>query len=104
MDRTEVRMLLDRNEEEGPMFPVVLERIAKKKGIEDRSELYRRYLEAGGEMDRETFEHHADAKATNLTDDFIKPLLDVLGVEDNDSAGALLLAYSYGRMPLHRRE
>jgi hypothetical protein len=85
--------------EEPPLFPVVLGEHMDEAGIEDLEELHRRYLEAGGDLDLETFRHEVRADSEDLYRGFVTPLRRVFGIADGDadSATPLALTYALGR-------
>ena len=116
MDRAELHALLERNEEEGPMFPVVLERYMERAGIEDLEELYGRFVQTdhahipvrglhlGKPVSFEEFKRHATAERTTLYGEFMSGVAEALGVDlQSKDGGILVLAYMFGRKPLRLR-
>ena len=119
MEGSEVQALLERNEEEGPMFPVVLERFMEERGIESLEELHRRFVESAGmatypcrgstavsPVSFEEFKRHISCEHKFLYGEVMLGLIGAFGLErprDDKEIAALTLAYVLGRKALPLR-
>jgi hypothetical protein len=83
--------------EEGPLFPVVLREHMDEAGIESLEELHRLYLEAGGDLDLETFRYEVRADGEYLYRGFVTPLRRVFGITEPDAVSPLALTYVMDR-------
>jgi hypothetical protein len=65
--------LEEREAEQGPLFPEVLSEYMAERGIDTLEEFHRRYVEAGGELDLETFRFHLSGEDEYVYTDLIPP-------------------------------
>jgi hypothetical protein len=63
-------------------FEDVLPEVMASRGIGDVDELYSRYLEAGGEWNRESFMRHTRGEDWFISPEFFPPVVDAPGLRN----------------------